>query len=163
VNIKNTKDVFIPGLGRIRIKASDKAVTGVQFIKRTVNAGREVALPRSVSAILHTTIKELRLYAQGKLKKFSVPVDVSRVSGFTKLVLQQTKKIPYGRTLGYKQLASSLGSANASRAVGNSLGKNPVPIIIPCHRVIKTDGSLGGYSSGIKMKKKLLDIEGIVL
>ncbi|MCL4468252.1 MAG: MGMT family protein, partial [Deltaproteobacteria bacterium] len=67
--------------------------------------------------------------------------------------------IPYGRTLSYKQLASALGRPNASRAVGNSLGKNPVPIIIPCHRIIKTDGSTGGYSSGAAMKKKLLGIE----
>ncbi len=88
-----------------------------------------------------------------------MPVDISRVSDFTKLVLQQSKKIPYGRTLSYKQLASALGRPNASRAVGSSLGKNPVPIIIPCHRIIKTDGSPGGYSSGAAMKKKLLGIE----
>ncbi len=157
--IKNVCDVFIPGLGGIRIKASDKGVTGIRFINRTASTIRDAALPSSVPAILRTAVKELSLYAKGRLKKFSVPVDISRVSGFTKLVLRKTKRIPYGSTLNYKQIASSIGNANASRAVGNSLGKNPVPIIIPCHRVIKTDSSLGGYSSGVAMKKKLLGIE----
>ena len=159
MNKKNTNDVFITGLGWIRIKVSDRGVTGIQFIRRTSHTRREAGLPHPFPGILRTTIKELRLYAQGRLKKFSVPVDISRVSDFTKLVLQQSKKIPYGRTLSYKQLASALGRPNASRAVGNSLGKNPVPIIVPCHRIIKTDGSPGGYTSGIAIKKKLLGIE----
>ncbi len=159
LNKKDTNDLFIPGLGGIRITVSDRGVTGIQFMRRTSHTRRKAGLARPSPEILRTTIKELRLYALGRLKKFSVPVDISRVSDFTKLVLQKTKKIPYGRTLSYKQLASALGRPNASRAVGNSLGKNPVPIIIPCHRVIKTDGSPGGYSSGAAMKKKLLGIE----
>ena len=135
VNKECTSNVFIPGLGGIRIKASDRGVTGIQFLRRASHTGRKAGLPRPVPALLRTTIKELRLYAQGRLKRFSVPVDISRVPGFTRRVLLQTKKIPYGRTLSYKQIASAIGSPDASRAVGNSLGKNPVPIIIPCHRV----------------------------
>ena len=163
MNKEITGDVFIPGLGGIRIKISDKGVTGIQFLQRAADTGRDAGLPHPVPALLRTTIKELRLYAQGRLKTFSVPVDLSRVTDFTRRVLQKTKKIPYGRTLSYKQIASALGSPDASRAVGNSLGKNPVPIIIPCHRVIKTDGSTGGYSSGVATKKKLLAIENIFI
>jgi methylated-DNA-[protein]-cysteine S-methyltransferase len=155
--------IFIPELGNLKITASDKGIISLEFVKRKTGGSKRHGAHDTSSAVLNKAGKELRLYAQGRLKKFSVPVDISRVSGFTKLVLQKTKKISYGRTLSYKQLAFSLGNGNASRAVGNSLGKNPVPIIIPCHRVIKSDGSLGGYSSGIAMKKKLLGIEKIFL
>lgn len=151
--------IFIPELGNLKITASDKGITSLEFVKRTMTGNDRHGVHDTSSAMLNKTVRELGLYAQGRLKKFSVPVDLSCISGITKLVLKKIQKIPYGKTINYKQLASSIGNGNASRAVGNSLGKNPVPIIIPCHRVIKSDGSLGGYSSGIAMKKKLLGIE----
>ncbi len=151
-------DVSVRGIGRVRISASDKGICGIGFLRRS--AGKH-ALSRTAPAVLRKAAEELRLYAQGRLKRFSVPVDISRVTGFTKLVLQRTQKIPYGRTINYRQLASALGRPHACRAAGNSLGKNPVPIIIPCHRVIKADGSPGGFSSGVERKELLLKLEGI--
>ena len=86
-------------------------------------------------------------------------------TSFQKLVWEEISKIPYGQTRSYKQIAINIGHPNSSRAVANACGKNPYPIIIPCHRVIRSDGSLGGYSGkgGLKTKKLLLKKEGITL
>ena len=78
---------------------------------------------------------------------------------FERKVWETLKEIPYGETRTYKWLAEKIGKPHAFRAVGNALGKNPIPIIFPCHRVIETDGSLGGYSGGTDIKRRLLEIE----
>ncbi len=151
----------LPGLGSIKITASERGVTSIRFVKKGTNKKSYIAHgnSRADNSFLITAERELRLYAQGKLKHFSVPVDIRHVSGFTRRVLEAVKKIPYGKVLTYKQVALLIGNIKAVRAVGNSLGKNPVPIIIPCHRVIRSDKTLGGFSSGIEIKKRLLAIE----
>jgi methylated-DNA-[protein]-cysteine S-methyltransferase len=78
---------------------------------------------------------------------------------FEKKVWETLRKIPYGETRTYKWLAEEIGKPQAFRAVGNALGKNPIPIIFPCHRVIESDGSLGGYSGGVDIKRRLIEIE----
>ena len=84
---------------------------------------------------------------------------------FQNLVWKEISRIPYGQTMSYKEIAARIGHPNSSRAVANACGKNPYPIIIPCHRVIRSDGKLGGYSGsgGVKMKEKLLKKEGYLL
>ncbi len=104
--------------------------------------------------------EELMLYFKGKLKKFTIPLHCEG-SVFQKKVWNSLQKIPYGTVISYKQLANNCGNSNAHRACANANGKNPLPIIIPCHRVIYTNGKLGGYSSGIHIKKQLLEIEGV--
>ncbi len=151
--------VTIPVLGRIRITASDAGVKGITFLRGRRHGAGGGASCAATHLILDKAAKELRLYARHLLKDFSVPVDMTAVSGFTRLVLEEVRRVRYGRTVSYQQLASALGSARAARAVGNSLGRNPVPIIIPCHRVVRANGSLGGFSSGVEIKKKLLRIE----
>lgn len=151
----------IPLLGAVRVTASDKGITGIEFVKKKIRNRSKGTVERVPAALLNKATRELRFYAEGRLKRFSVPVALPVVSGFTKRVLEEVQKIPYGKTISYKQLASAIGRKRASRAVGNSLGANPVPIIIPCHRVIRADGSLGGYSSGTEKKKRLLTIEGV--
>ena len=88
-------------------------------------------------------------------------IDLSSYTDFEISVLKETRKIPYGKTKTYSDIAKAIGKPKAARAVGNALGKNRTPILIPCHRVIKSDGGLGGFSMGLKWKKKLLEQEGI--
>lgn len=150
--------ISIPGLGNIKVITSEAGIISLRFVKRRIITKNKTN-SFTASFIKELLEKELKLYVNGRLKEFSVPIDLSYISGFTKDVLEEVRKIPYGKTITYKELALAIGKPHAARAVGNSLSKNPVPIIIPCHRVIKTNGSLGGFSSGIAIKKKLLSIE----
>lgn len=105
-------------------------------------------------------ILELREYLAGKRRHFDI-YDYIKLSGtdFQKIVWNELIKIPYGQTRTYKDIAQSINHPKAVRAVANAIGANPHMIIIPCHRVIRSDGSIGGYEYGIKVKNKLLDIE----
>lgn len=103
--------------------------------------------------------RELLAYFAGQLRSFSVPCDLSGLPPFTRDVLRITTQIPYGEVKSYGWVAERLGKPKATRAVGNALGRNRVPVIIPCHRVIRRDGSLGGYALGVKWKQRLLDLE----
>jgi methylated-DNA-[protein]-cysteine S-methyltransferase len=104
---------------------------------------------------------ELRAYFAGELRAFSVPVDLQGVSDFTRKVLEATAEIPYGATVSYGEIARMIGMPGAAQAVGNALGANPVPIVIPCHRVIRSDGSMGWFTGGPGIKRALLRLEGI--
>ncbi len=98
-------------------------------------------------------------YLEGKLTKFTLKVDLSAESTFCKRVWRATSKIPYGEVRSYGWLANRLGNPGLARAVGLALSKNPIPIIIPCHRVIGSHGWLGGFSAGLRIKRYLLAIE----
>jgi methylated-DNA-[protein]-cysteine S-methyltransferase len=100
-------------------------------------------------------------YFKGKPVRFGVSIDLNDLPPFTKKVLTACRKIPSGKTVSYSQLAKIIGKPGASRAVGNALAKNPIPLIIPCHRVIHSDGSLGQFSApgGKKLKRKLINLE----
>lgn len=106
--------------------------------------------------------KELKAYFSGKLKQFSVPLSLVGTE-FQKSVWEVLLKIPYGQTWSYSRQAETLGDKKKVRAVANANGANKIPIIIPCHRVIGSNGKLTGYSSGIWRKQKLLELEGICL
>src|SRR3989339_1442886 len=103
--------------------------------------------------------KELKAYFCGKKQGFSPPFDFKCFTLFQTKVWKSTKKIPYGETRPYFWIAKKIGKSGSARAVGNALGKNPCPIVIPCHRVIKSDGTPGGFSGGRNWKKKLLHLE----
>lgn len=102
---------------------------------------------------------QLREFFAGTRKKFDVPLDIEGTE-FQKKVWNELKKIPYGKTISYKTLSEKLGDIKAIRAVGKANGQNPIAIIIPCHRVIGSDGSLTGYAGGLAIKEKLLHLEG---
>ncbi|MEA2054907.1 MAG: methylated-DNA--[protein]-cysteine S-methyltransferase [Candidatus Thermoplasmatota archaeon] len=102
--------------------------------------------------------KQLQKYFSGRQKKFSLPICLNG-SSFQKKVWNALRSIPYGETRSYEWLAKKIGRTKAVRAVGNAVGTNPLPIIIPCHRVIRKNGELGGYGYGPKMKEKLLEHE----
>ena len=106
-------------------------------------------------------VKQFSLYFKGSLKTFNFPLDLSLGTPFQQKVWKNLLTIPYGKTRSYKWLASRIKNHQASRAVGNANGKNPLPIIIPCHRIIRKNGDLGGYTGGIEIKRFLLDLEQI--
>lgn len=114
------------------------------------------------SELSFKTIKLLlHRYLKGKKVDFDVDIDISGESQFTQKVLRELKKIPYGEVRSYLWIGKQVGHVMGARAVGQAVKRNPIPIIIPCHRVIREDGSLGGFSLGIEIKKRLLAIEGV--
>ncbi len=104
--------------------------------------------------------RELDQYFAGARRRFELPLDWRLTRGFTRRVLQATAEVPYGATSTYKQVAAQAGSPLASRAAGNALGSNPIPIVVPCHRILHTGGGLGGYTGGLERKRTLLAVEG---
>jgi methylated-DNA-[protein]-cysteine S-methyltransferase len=117
---------------------------------------RILAAPRK----LDEPRRELDQYFAGARRTFDVPLDWRLTQGFARRVLQATARIPYGATSTYKQVAAKAGSPLASRAAGNALGSNPIPIIVPCHRILHAGGGLGGYTGGLERKRLLLGVEG---
>lgn len=116
--------------------------------------GRHASLPLRLA-------EDLVAYFEGGRVEFDVECDLSGLSEFRRLVLSETRKIPYGQTASYKQIAKKIGKPDSSRAVGRALSSNPVPIVIPCHRVIRSDGTTGGYAGkpDSPLKQKLLELE----
>jgi methylated-DNA-[protein]-cysteine S-methyltransferase len=107
--------------------------------------------------------RELDEYFEGRREKFDIPIDWSYLAGFTREVLRATAAIEFGELSTYAGVAEAAGSPRAVRAAGNALGANPVPVIVPCHRVLRTGGALGGYTGGIERKEFLLRLEGKLL
>ena len=118
--------------------------------------------PRIVEAParLEQVRRELDEYFAGSRRAFDVPLDRSLMSAFAKKVLSATAAIPYGSVGTYTEMAAKAGSPRGSRAAGNALGSNPIPLIVPCHRVLRTGGNLGGYGGGLDRKRWLLELEG---
>jgi len=117
---------------------------------------RVLEAPRQVDAVR----AELDRYFAGRARGFRARVDWSLTAGFGQRVLRATAAIPFGAVSTYREIAAAAGSPKGSRAAGNALGANPIPIIVPCHRVLRTGGGLGGYTGGIDRKERLLRIEG---
>lgn len=114
---------------------------------------------KPVDALLLTTITQLDQYLAGERQQFDMTLDWSLGTPFQQSVWRALQQIPYGQTISYAQLAQSIGKPTAYRAVANVNGKNPFSIIIPCHRVVASDGSLGGYTGGLDKKRLLLGLE----
>jgi methylated-DNA-[protein]-cysteine S-methyltransferase len=106
-------------------------------------------------------VTRIREYFRGKPVDFEDKLDLSSGTKFQKKVWASCRSIPYGQTRSYGWIARQIGKPGASRAVGNALGKNPIPIIIPCHRVLAADGGIGGFSGGLSAKLRLLKLEGV--
>lgn len=107
--------------------------------------------------------KELNQYFNGQEVKWTMPLDILEGTDFQRLVWTYLLRIPYGQTTTYGQMAKELGKPGASRAVGAANGANPIPIVIPCHRVLAGNDKLGGYAGGLEVKQALLRIEGVLL
>ncbi|MDP8269452.1 MAG: methylated-DNA--[protein]-cysteine S-methyltransferase [Candidatus Tenebribacter davisii] len=142
---------FMGPIGDLTLISDGHSLIEIKFgpVTNTVNSNKPILLE---------TEKQLSEYFKKERKVFSIKLDPIGTE-FQLTVWNKLLQIPYGETISYQELASRIGKKNASRAVGNANGKNPIPIIIPCHRVIRKNGSFGGYAGGLKVKKYLLELE----
>jgi methylated-DNA-[protein]-cysteine S-methyltransferase len=142
-------------IGRIGIAETNGSITNLYFETDT--------LPRNniecKTPLLAEASRQLDRYLAGDLKKFTLPLNPGGTP-FMQLVWSLLREIPYGRTATYKEIAIKIGNEKASRAIGMANSRNPIPIFIPCHRIIGASGALTGYRGGVAVKKTLLDMEG---
>jgi len=104
--------------------------------------------------------REILEYLRGRRRAFTVPLDLAAVPPFSRRILLAARRIPYGATVTYGRLARHAGSPRAARAVGQVMARNPVPLLVPCHRVVASGGGLGGFTGGLALKRRLLALEG---
>lgn len=142
-------------VGWLELRISANGVRSISFISPPSR------LVKSTHPLLQKLVVELDEYFAGNPIVFSVPLDLGSGTSFQRRVWQQLALIPYGKTRSYLDIARKVDCPRGSRAVGLANKNNPIPILIPCHRVIKADGKLGGYNSGIEIKKSLLELEGV--
>jgi methylated-DNA-[protein]-cysteine S-methyltransferase len=140
----------------IGIAEEDGTVTGV-FFGRKPFAG----FAKAETPVIRKTAAQIEEYLAGKRKQFTVPV-VMRGTEFQKAVWQALRQIPFGETRSYKEIAAAIGKPKAVRAVGMANNRNPMVLIVPCHRVIGHDGSLTGFGGGLPLKRRLLELEGSI-
>jgi methylated-DNA-[protein]-cysteine S-methyltransferase len=152
-------------IGRVLVAASDTGLVRVGFrrseasfvaeLRRSLDA-EPVRSPDKTAEIVH----QLRAYFAGERLAFDLQIDFRHVSPFLRRVLAAAASVPPGQVVSYGEIARRIGQPRGSRAVGQALGRNPMPIVLPCHRVIAAGGKIGGYGGGLRMKRALLRIEG---
>jgi methylated-DNA-[protein]-cysteine S-methyltransferase len=141
------------GLCRVSFRRSEAALLA--------DLERHQLLPEMAPEKLDRERSQLEAYFRGRNRRFELPVDLRWGTAFERQVLQAAQAIPFGRVESYAEIARRIRRPRAQRAVGNALGKNPIAIVIPCHRVVASGGKLGGYTGGLDVKRLLLSIEGI--
>lgn len=139
-------------VGRLLLCTDGDALTEIRFNAKEVRT--------DASPVLEQAERELNEYFAGKRKAFSVPVS-PKGTPFQRRIWDALRGIPYGETVSYGEVARRIGSPRACRAAGMANHKNPIPIVIPCHRVIGADGGMTGYGGGLEIKRRLLELEGI--
>jgi len=148
-------ELVLDGNLRLRLIASPVGVRTIEFHPpRPLDAQFTAHAP-----VLDELSRQLRAYFDGTLRQFDIPLDLQGTD-FQKRVWRHLESIPFGETRSYQQVADAIGTSNAVRAVGAANGANPIPIVVPCHRVIGASGKLVGYGGGLPLKKRLLELEG---
>jgi methylated-DNA-[protein]-cysteine S-methyltransferase len=155
-------------VGSLLLAASPRGLARIAYLGEVSEEQVLVELAASISprvleapARLDPVRRELDQFFAGERHSFEIPLDWRLTRGFALRVLRATARIPYGSLSSYKQVAGQAGSPRAFRAAGNALGSNPLPIVVPCHRVVHSGGGLGGYTGGLDRKRTLLSIEGV--
>jgi methylated-DNA-[protein]-cysteine S-methyltransferase len=143
------------GLVRVGLPAESEDAVLEELALRV--SPRVLRAPRDTLTLAHRQLDE---YFEGDRRAFDVPLDWRLTAGFRREVLEATALIPYGTTATYRDVAARAGRPAAVRAAGTALGRNPLPIVVPCHRVLRTGGALGGYRGGSEAKARLLGLEG---
>jgi methylated-DNA-[protein]-cysteine S-methyltransferase len=147
-------------LGPLLLAADDSGVREIRFVNGRGFLPPDPEWVRDENeANLYRLAQQLNAYFRGKLENFTVPSSPQGTE-FQRTVWDQLRKIPYGQTISYGELARRIGNPQASRAIGLANGSNPIPIVIPCHRVIGSNGKVTGYGGGLPIKEKLLALEG---
>ena len=149
-------DIVESPIGWWQIHANNKAITHISYAKTPITT----TVLRS--ELTEKAVSQLSKYFQGTLKSFDLPLAIESYSPFYKQVWGALARIPYGKTASYLDLAVAIDNPKAVRAVGMANGRNPIPIILPCHRVIGSDRSLTGYVHGLEVKRWLLEMEGAI-
>ena len=155
-------------LGRLTVAATPRGLLRVAYPSNDPDFVLEELAskvsPRVLEApkFIEEVRRELDEYFEGRRQRFDLPLDWTLTRGFVRRVLKATARIDYGNLRTYRDVATSAGSAKAVRAAGNALGSNPMPVVVPCHRVVRTGGGLGGYTGGIERKEYLLGLEGVL-
>lgn len=150
-------------LGKVLLAASDDDLIGLWFEGQKYEATPDAQwMHRPSAAVLQRAARQLDGYFSGQRKAFDLQLDL-RGTDFQCAVWRQLQRIPFGQTLTYGQLAAKLGRPAAVRAAAAAVGRNPVSVVVPCHRVLGSDGSLTGYAGGLDKKQALLQIEGLAL
>ncbi|WP_406370943.1 methylated-DNA--[protein]-cysteine S-methyltransferase [Streptomyces sp. NBC_00647] len=149
------------GLVNVVFHASD-AVRGKTLERLASRLGSEpVEAPGS--PLLAEAILQVEAYFAGERHDFDLPLDWSLISGFNRQVLRELNSgVPFGSVVGYGDLAARVGQPGAAQAVGVAMGSNPLPVVVPCHRVVERDGGIGGFGGGLETKRKLLALEGVL-
>jgi methylated-DNA-[protein]-cysteine S-methyltransferase len=154
--------IFDTDMGWIGVLGSAAGLRRVTLPQRSAEDARHLlSIDDAVDtpSLFADLIRRFRAYFSGHETTFPDRLDLAGTTGFQQRVWATTRLIPYGTTQSYRWVARQTGQPNAVRAVGQALAKNPLPVIIPCHRVVTSDGQLGGYSSGVTMKQRLLSLE----
>jgi methylated-DNA-[protein]-cysteine S-methyltransferase len=146
------------GLVRVGLPAEGEDAVLEELARRV--SPRILRTPRGTLTRAHHQLDE---YFDGRRRTFDVPLDWRLAHGFRRDVLRATARIPYGRTASYRDVATRAGSPAAVRAAGTALATNPLPILVPCHRVLRTGGALGSYRGGADAKARLLELEGVAV
>ncbi|MCT8339395.1 methylated-DNA--[protein]-cysteine S-methyltransferase [Flavobacteriaceae bacterium TK19130] len=141
-------------VGILKIVVEDAAIRTIQFVEKS---GED----HSSNNVLDTAKQQLEAYFDGRRKSFDLPL-APKGTSFQQKVWNELKKVPYGKTVSYQEIANRLGDPKVIRAAASANGKNPIAIVIPCHRIIGSDGSLTGYAGGLHRKKWLLEHESPV-
>jgi O-6-methylguanine DNA methyltransferase len=145
-------------VGPLLLAASTKGLVRLEFEARMQKLNPDATQLRESKLALAPYLRELNDYFVGKRREFSLPLDL-RGTGFQLACWRALLEIPYGETRSYRDMAQAIGHPHAYRAVGMSNNRNPIAIVVPCHRVIASSGSLCGYGGGLDIKRKLLDLE----
>ena len=153
-DVQQSVEYFQSKHGLWRIVASEKGLTSLKLVVETANRDDE-----SPSEITRLASIELQKYFKKVLRRFSVPIDIQEGTAFQREIWKELSYIEYGTTVSYQKLANEIGNPGSVRAVGAANGANPIAIILPCHRVIGSDGSLTGYAYGTHLKRQLLLLE----
>jgi methylated-DNA-[protein]-cysteine S-methyltransferase len=143
-------------LGAFRVQFSSRGLARLEFCKDGDSLPRSKQLAKSLP---YDLAHKLQQYAKGKFVRWEIPIELSSGTIFQRQVWLALTNIPYGETRSYGWIAKQIGKPKASRAVGAACGGNPLPILVPCHRVIASDGSIGGFGGGLPMKWRLLALE----
>lgn len=165
-------NIFQTSWGWMGVAASQRGIERIVLPKPSPKAvrdelrarGRFGPVPASDEGVEATLLREaqtqLIAFLANQRRDLDFPLDLSRSTPFQRQVWRTILRIPYGRVRSYRWVADRVGGAHYARAVGNALGANPVPIIVPCHRIVTSEGRLGGFTGGLPVKRKLLELEG---
>ncbi len=154
-------------VGPVLVAASDEGVCEIGYLghRPRDEVLHEIEIrglfPVERQAAVRPATEQLHEYFAGERHDFDLPLDYGAISPFTRRVLDATASVPFGHLLTYGEIARRIGQPGASRAVGNALGRNPLPVVVPCHRIVRADGSMGWYTGGTGIKRRLLAIEGV--